>query len=298
MSGRVVVLGDLMVDVVARPDGPLARGSDAPARVRLHGGGSGANVAAWLAHIGHAPALVARVGDDGAGRDAVAELTAGGVEVHAAVDPDLATGLCVVLVEPDGERTFLPDRGANAALSPADLPAGLLAHGDHLHLSAYPLLEPVGPGREAARAAITTALDRGATVSVDPASSAPLRAVGAERFLTWTRGARLLFPNADEAEALTGLRDPERAAATLARRSGGEVVVTLGAAGALWSDGGRLERVTGTPVAGDSTGAGDAFAAGWLAARLAGAGVVEALTAANALGARALGVPGGRPVPS
>lgn len=294
MSGRIVVLGDLMVDLVATVSAPLARGSDAPARVRAHGGGSGANVAAWLAGTSTPVTLVARVGDDPAGRDAVAELAAAGVEVRAAIDPVLPTGTCVVIVEPDGERTFLPDRGANTALCTEDLPPGLLGPGDHLHLSAYPLLED-GRARAAARTAIARAVAVGASVSVDPASSAPLRWVGLDAFLAWTAGTALLLPNASEAAALTGEPEPELAALALARRSGAEVVVTLGVSGALWTDGDRLKRGSGPAAEGDSTGAGDAFAAGWLAARGAGATVSEALHRANALGARALGQAGGRP---
>jgi len=296
MSARVVALGDLMVDVVATVSVPLARGSDTAATVRTHGGGSAANVAAWFAATGGSALLVARVGDDAAGRAAVAELVAGGVDVRAAVDPTLPTGTCVVVVEPSGERTFLPDRGANAALAVSDLPPDAFRAGDHVHVSGYALFDR-GPGRDAARAALTRARTAGMTVSVDPASSAPLRRVGAEAFLAWTRGACVLLPNADEARVLTGETEPERAALALARRAGAKVVVTLGAAGAIWSDGTATHREVGEAVRGDSTGAGDAWTAGWLAARLAGAAVPEALRAANALGARAVALPGARPGP-
>ncbi len=101
---------------------------------------------------------------------------------------------------------------------------------------------------------------------------------------------------------LTGEAEPERAARALARTAGAEVVVTVGARGAYWSDGHELEHgAAGAPAAVrhadaalDTTGAGDAFAAGWLAARRRGAPVDEALRAANALGARAVARPGGR----
>jgi sugar/nucleoside kinase (ribokinase family) len=105
-AGRVVVLGDLMVDIVASASVALVRGSDAPASVRTHGGGSAANVAAWLAAAGVPVALLARAGDDPAGRAARDELAAGGVDVRIALDPARATGTCVVVVEPGGERTF------------------------------------------------------------------------------------------------------------------------------------------------------------------------------------------------
>ena len=116
----LVVLGDLMVDVIARAEGPLARGSDTPASVSLEGGGSGANVAAWAAALGTPVGFACRVGDDLPGRRAVDALLAAGVEVHAGVDRERPTGTCVVLVEPGGERTMLPDPGANDA--PAECP--------------------------------------------------------------------------------------------------------------------------------------------------------------------------------
>jgi sugar/nucleoside kinase (ribokinase family) len=295
----VVVVGDVMVDVVAIAAEPLQRGSDTRAAVALRGGGGGANVAAWLAAAGSPVTLVSRVGDDAAGRAAVAELADAGVDARVAVDGAAATGTCVVLVEPGGERTMLPDRGANLTLSAADLPAAAFAPGGHLHLSGYVLLHP--GCRPAGLAALDRARRAGMTISVDPASAAPLRACGAERVLRWIGAVDALLPNADEATALTGTDDPTAAARLLAQRSGAAaVVVTLGAAGALCTDGGgAVHRVSPAPgVAGtvvDTTGAGDAFAAGWIAARRAGAGPEQALQDAGALAARAVATPGGRP---
>jgi sugar/nucleoside kinase (ribokinase family) len=297
MSRPVVVVGDLMVDVVAVARAPLAHASDTDAQVRWTGGGAAANVAAWLVHLGTEAALVARVGDDLAGRGAVVELAERGVDVHVVADPARATGTCVVLVDAAGERTMLPDRGANLALAPGDLPAELWRAGRHLHLSGYTLLHP-GP-RAAGIAALERARAAGMTISIDPASAAPLRAAGAGAALEWLVGADVLLPNADEAQALTGEADPERAARSLARRAGArEVVVTCGAAGALWTDGEAVIRAQ-APVAEvvDTTGAGDAFAAGWLAARGAGAEPPEALRAASAAGAEAVTRPGARPAP-
>jgi sugar/nucleoside kinase (ribokinase family) len=129
-------------------------------------------------------------------------------------------------------------------------------------------------------------------VSVDPSSSALL----SDEFLDWADGANLLLPNASEAHALTGDSDPERAARALARRFD-EVVVTLGPAGALWTDGDAVLRAAAVSVDAvvDSTGAGDAFAAGFLSARVSGASTAEALAAGCRLGARAVVTPGARP---
>ncbi len=291
---RVVVLGDLMVDVLAVMSAPLARGSDTPARVSTHGGGAAANVAAWLASDGVPTTYVGCVGDDALGRSALTTLAGQGVSVRAAVSPDRPTGTCVVLVEPGGERSMLPDPGANAALRPEDVPREVFRPGSHLHLSGYTLLRE--GSRAAGLRALAMARAAGMTVSVDPSSAALLQAVTAEGFLGWTRGANLLLPNGDEATALTGRADPVEAAGALSS-SYGEVVVTLGAEGALWQGGfisarGPAER--GLDVV-DSTGAGDAFVAGFLATWLLHPEPESALAAGNRLAARAVRRLGARP---
>jgi sugar/nucleoside kinase (ribokinase family) len=252
---KLVVLGDLMVDVVARIADPLAHGSDTPARISVQGGGSAANTAAWAASIGTEVALVCRVGDDERGL-----ATLRGVDVHAAVDREKPTGTCVVLVEPGGERTMLPDPGANDGPLP-DIPLG-----DHLHVIGYALLRD-GP-RASALEAIDRARAAGMTVSVDPSSWALLRP-GA------IPPVDLLLANEQEARHLTG-----------------EMVVKLGADGARWGD----IHVPAEPVeVVDTTGAGDAFAAGFLSAHLNGAAPREALQAGCRLAARAVAQVGGRP---
>jgi ribokinase len=268
----LVVLGDVMVDVVARLSGPLARGSDTAAQVSVVGGGSGANVAAWAASLGTPVALVCRIGDDERGRMAVDELMAAGVEVHAGRDRDLATGTCVVLVDESGERTMLPDAGAND--TPALVPDALLGPGGHLHVIGYALVRP--GARPGALAAIERARAAGMTVSLDPSSWALVRP-------GVFPDVNLLLPNEDEARVLEPLDAPE-------------VVTKLGARGARWTDGHTTVEVPAEPVeVVDTTGAGDAFAAGLLSARLGGAGPREALEAACRLAARAVAQTGARP---
>ncbi len=130
------------------------------------------------------------------------------------------------------------------------------------------------------------------TVSVDPSSSALLSA----DFFEHAEGAGLLLPNASEAHALTGRSDPEAAARELAGRFG-EVVVTLGRGGALWTNGEEVLRAAAEPVDAvvDTTGAGDAFAAGFLTARANGSSTAEALAAGCRLAARAVRKTGARP---
>jgi ribokinase len=297
---RIVVLGDLMVDVVARLAGPVAVGSDSAAKIEWGYGGSAANVAAWLVLAGaERPALVARVGNDAQGTAAVTELTAAGVDACCAVDEERRTGTCIVLVMPDGERSMLPDAGANDGLRPEDLPDALLTRGGHLHVVGYALLRE--GSREAARTAIARAKAAGMTVSVDPSSAALL----SPQFLDLAEGADLLLPNADEAAALTGARDPAKAAKKLAKRFP-EVVVKLGEEGVLWSgrdhegrsDGvASLDASAGPLPEPDSTGAGDAFAAGLLASRMRGDSFHRGLSLAKVLATAAIHTAGGRPPP-
>ncbi len=202
-----------MTDTVAHAMLPLAKSSDTPATVTMHGGGSGANIAAWLAVDGAEVAFVGRRGADIAGRNRDMELMGYGVDARLVMDPERPTGMCVVMVTHKGDQTMLSDPGANAALSPDDLPQDLFTPGCHLHVSGYTLLNT--GSRQATLAAIAMARRAGMTISVDGASSAPLERVGAEPFLQMTNGATLLFVNAEQGRVLTGRPEPEQAARVL-----------------------------------------------------------------------------------
>ncbi len=302
-----VVVGQWMTDVVAALPGPLREGTDTAAHVAVMGGGAGANTAAWLAHDGRPTTLVARIGDDMLGRAGRAELEAGGVHCALAVDPLRPSGTCIVLVGPDGERTMVPDAGANEGLRPGDLPDDVFQRGRHLHLSGYTLL--VDGSRMAGLAALDHARLRGMTTSVDVASVGPLADAGAARFLSWVTGVDVLLANESEAALLAGLPQPRHdgdlddaraaadAAAAVLTASAGTAVVKLGPHGSLarssdgttaWADAEAVDVV-------DTTGAGDAFAAGFLPAWAAGEGLVTALERGNRAGAHVVARVGARP---
>ena len=294
MSGMrpVVVVGDVATDIVVVLAGEPAPGSDRPASIRSRGGGAGANVAVHLARLGVPVTLAGCVGDDAAAAGLRAELTAAGVRLALRTGAGAATGTIVSLVEPGGQRSMLADRGANLSLVADDVPT--VPPGGHLHLSGYTLLDP-GP-RTAGLAAMTAAVAAGCTVSVDPASTGPLRDYGVDRWLADTSPATVLLPNADEARLLTGCADPMDAARALAARHP-VVAVSLGADGAVWAAGTSLIHRPAHPTeVVDTTGAGDAFAAGLLAAWLAspGADPVGALDAGLALAADVVRRPGAR----
>jgi sugar/nucleoside kinase (ribokinase family) len=288
----VVVVGDVATDVVVVLSGEPAPGSDRPASIRSRGGGAGANVAVHLARLGMPVSLAGCVGDDAAAAGLRVELTAAGVQLALRTVPGAATGTVVSLVEPGGQRSMLADRGANLDLTPDDVPA--VPPGGHLHLSGYTLLDP-GP-RAAGLAAMAAAVDAGCTVSVDPASTGPLRDYGVDRWLADTAAATVLLPNADEARLLTGCADAIDAARALAARHP-VVAVSLGADGAVWAAGTTLVHRPAHPTEVlDTTGAGDAFAAGLLAAWLGSpqANPAAALDAGLARAAEVVRRPGAR----
>ncbi|MDF9816558.1 PfkB family carbohydrate kinase [Streptomyces sp. SPB162] len=289
----LLVIGDVVTDIVALHHKPLAPDTDTSARIAVRPGGSGANTAAWAARSGADVRLLARAGADSADwhRDVLRRC---GVRPHLRVDPSLPTAVVIALVDASAERTLVTDSGASVRLGPADWDAALLDGTGQLHLSGYLFFNEAG--RRLAALAITAARAGGIPVSVDPASTGFLQQLGVRRFLDAVGEADLLLPNLAEARLLTGDADPVRAAEQLS--TGHRVaVVKLGAAGALVAEHGTLTaRVPGaTADAVDTTGAGDAFAGGFLAARLSGADLAGAAAAGCRTGAAAVATVGGRP---
>ena len=279
-----------MVDWLVRPEGPLAIGSDRRAAIVARPGGSAANQAVWLAHFGVAVDFIGRVGQSDHAEQ-MAMFRRSGVEPSLAADRERETGRLVALVDPSGERSFLTDRGANEGLCDADIPESLLAGADHIHLTGYSFVS------EAPRRAVRRVLERAEAtpVSVDPASAEFLREIGPANFLAWTRSAAICFPNSDEAAVLAGSADRETQMTVLARAYP-LVVVKRGAGGCEAAAGADRWRAVAPPAkAIDTTGAGDAFVAGFLAARLAGAPIEQCLARAAAAGAAATQTIGGRP---
>jgi sugar/nucleoside kinase (ribokinase family) len=290
---RVIVVGDLLYDMLARIEGPVAFGTDTFAPIQAAAGGSGANAAAWLASLGIETHFVGRVGDDVIGEALAGELKRSGVAAQLARDPSLATGKVFVLVDGAGERTMITDRGAGEALSPEDLPEAIFRTG-HLHLSGYTLSG--GSRRETALRALRLAREAGMSASVDPSSVTMLEEVGPDRFLEWTLGVDLCFPNLEEGVLLTGFEDPERVAEELLSYYPG-VVLKLGPGGAQYAsaEGERVRLPSASTRVVDTTGAGDALCAGFLAAWLSGAPPAGALRRAVELAARVVERVGGRP---
>jgi sugar/nucleoside kinase (ribokinase family) len=289
------------MDVVLAADRDLERGTDITGRVVLRQGGSAASTARWLGRIGAGSSLVCSVGRDATGRALVAALAADGVKMHVVRVAGARTGRIGVFVEASGERSFITDRGAALRLRPEDLRPDWFRGAEVVHLPAYSLLDqPLG---RAGMIAIRLAREAGALVTLDLSSSAPLLARGRRAAMALIREAApdLLFATRDEAKALMGTKREEGLLALAP-----VAIVKRGRKGAtaLLRDGREVLRfeVATTPIqAADTTGAGDAFNAGflvaWLDARHRGLAEAAALQrgalAGNRLAVRHLSNPPG-----
>lgn len=243
----ICTLGDLLLDVIVRLDGPIAADTDTYGRTRVGPGGQAANVAAWVTALGGRARFVGKRAADPAGRILAEELAALGVELAGPV-VESGTGTVVSVATPDGARTMLSDRGVSTAFAPAELDRAWLVGCEWLHVPGYSLVR--SPLRETALAAAALA----GQVSVDLSSTAAIEEVGVARFRETVAalGPRIVFANEAEAE-LAGDLGVET------------LVVKRGARGCVVVEAGeRRELPAVAAEAVDSTGAGDAFAAGFL----------------------------------
>ncbi|HEX6506241.1 MAG TPA: PfkB family carbohydrate kinase, partial [Chloroflexota bacterium] len=255
----ILVAGDLMMDVLLLPE---LRKAEQPDGLLLRSGGSAANTAAWIGFLRKPVTFVGCVGADAVGEVLIRELQAMNVNTVVRAVPDLETGAVADEITTEGERVMRSARGANQALSPADILAAARADLWAVHITGYALLSPYR--LQILNAAGEVAARCGARLSFDPASVGVIETFGREALLAeMVRcGVDIVLPNSVEALALTGASSIDDAAAQL-----GECVPTVvvkdGASGALYSSGGEAERVPTTPLRPvDTTGAGDAFNAG------------------------------------
>jgi sugar/nucleoside kinase (ribokinase family) len=247
----ICTLGDLLLDVVVRLHGPIAGDTDTYGRTRVGPGGQAANVAAWIVELGGEARFVGKRAADPAGRMLADELARLGVEV-AGPEVESGTGTVVSLASAEGARTMLSDRGVSPDFAPEELDPAWLAGCTVLHLPAYTLVR--SPIAETAARAAGLARDGGAQVSLDLSSVSAIRAFGVDAFRERVAAIApdILFGNEEEA-ALVGPLDAEIQ------------VEKRGADGCVVRQGGAETVYPAEPAeVVDTTGAGDAFAAGFL----------------------------------
>lgn len=272
-------VGDLIEDIVVYLGGPVRLASDTQARITRRRGGSAANVCVAAAQLEGSARFLGQVGDDRTGDGLLSELETAGVE--APVRRRGRTGTIVVLVDERGERTMLSDRGASTELAEVD-PVWL--DGLHtLHVPVYSLV--VEPLASAAMSLVAQAHRQEIRISIDASSVGVIEAFGVDALVGRLAALRphVLLANEDEAACL--------GAAGLARVGAEVTVVKRGAAPA------SVQRAGAAPVdvpghhlgqVRDTTGAGDAFAAGFLVGLAAGADPVEATRRGHHTAARTL----------
>ncbi len=273
-------LGDVVEDVVVWLSGDIATGTDTAVQIHRRRGGSAANVAVAAANTGTGVRFIGRVGTDAIGRSLIGDLAIAGVD--ARVQQQGRTGTIVVLVHPGGERSMLPDRAAAVELDSID--DADLAGITWLHVPSYSLVvEPLGT---TSRAAIRTVQRAGGKVSIDASSVAIIEEFGIERFSAMVDALKpdVLFSNADEGQvlAMTDTRGAEGVDLTIIKDGGHPAVA--------YSGGRLIATVPAFTVQDvrDTTGAGDAFAAGFIVARMAGIDIEDAITAGHRLAAEVL----------
>jgi sugar/nucleoside kinase (ribokinase family) len=247
----ICALGDLLLDVVVRLDAPIAADTDTYGRTRVAPGGQAANVTAWAAALGGSARFVGKHARDAAGRILTGELRRLGVEV-VGPEVDAGTGTVVSLADPEGRRSMLTDRGVAPEFRADEVEPAWFDGVQTLHLAGYSLVR--APIREAALRAATLARERGARVSLDLSATSAIEELGVERFREIAAELRpdVVFGNADEV----------RLVGTLEAKV---IVEKLGARGCVVRRG-RDERAYDAEPTElvDTTGAGDALAAGFL----------------------------------
>jgi len=295
MTINVLCIGDVMLDVIARIDvapQKINYGSDTASRISTSSGGAAGNVAAWLTRTDAQSTIVSHVGDDPAGAAIVAEFDDLGVKHGNLVIPGETSGVVVVLVDASGERTMFPDKGANSRLTAADLPD--LSNFQAVYISGYALLNPLA--RDGVLAMIEQIKTAGLAIYFDPASVGSMKDVSDSDLHKWFSLMDVLLLNEEESIYLTGSVDIERAFDYL-HKFAEVVVIKRGSAGAIAKSRGfdsiSIPAISTNVV--DTTGAGDSFAAGFIASFSKNRDLTAALQAGAELAAGCVAIVGGRP---
>ena len=291
---KVLCIGDVMLDVVVKIQGAINYGEDTPSRITTHGGGAAGNVASWIAHAGTGASIVARVGNDSAGAALISEFEDLQVDHSSLKKTSDATGVVVILVDLKGERTMFPETGANSGLSLSDMPA--LDGFDAAYVSGYALLNPLS--RPGVLQMIGEIKKKGLPIFYDTVTVGAMKAVDRSLIHSWLPLMDYVLPNEEEALYVADAENIDDALEKLLDMCPA-VIIKRGPEGASAKErgGNRIDVDALTTVVVDTTGAGDSFAGGFIAAKISGsdlrasvvAGVTRAATCVANIGARPQG---------
>lgn len=288
---KILCIGDLALDVISQLKEPINYGNDTASRISSHPGGQAANVSTWITRTHSKAQLVARVGNDPVGFALISDLDKYGVEHMNLMHSGRPTGVVVILVDSNGERTMFPDNGANADLEVSDLPP--LDDVDGVYLSGYALLD--FRSREAVLSMIAKIKAARKPIYFDPTTTGAMKIVSRDEVLSWVSLMDGILLNAEEALYLGDAKDVETAEKNLTAYTP-LVVIKLGSRGAMAVFGdvvAKVSAVTTTVV--DTTGAGDSFAAGFIPKWLETNDLEASLSAGTALAAKCVASVGARP---
>lgn len=295
MTINVLCIGDVMLDVIARINvapQKINYGSDTASRISTSSGGAAGNVAAWLTRTDVLSTIVSHVGDDPAGAAIISEFDALGVNHSNLTIAGESSGVVVILVDSSGERTMFPDKGANSRLSADDLPE--LGRFQAVYISGYALLNPLA--RDGVLSMIAHIKEAGIPIYFDPASVGAMKDVIDKDLHTWFSLMDFLLLNEEESIYLTGLVDIERALDFLLGYVE-VVIIKRGSAGAIGKVRG-YDSISVSAIAKsivDTTGAGDSFAAGFIASYSQKQDLTAAMQAGSELAAGCVAIVGARP---
>ena len=289
---RFLCIGDAALDVIVKMQTELHVGSDTSSQISMHGGGAAANTATWLANLGHSVYFSCRLGNDAAGRAIAAEFDQWGIEYRKEFLTNEKTGVVVVLVNNAGERTMFPDSGANSGIDEKNLPP--LAGFDAAILSGYSLFNPLSTSGVLRMISMIKAAN--IPLIFDPASVGTMTSFGRARVLEMLSVMDIAIMNDDEARFIAGkseLNDALESLTSLVPL----VVIKTGSSGAIAQLRGDtlLESKTEAIAAIDTTGAGDAFAAGFIPRWLESHDPLESMKAGNEVARRCVAIIGARP---
>ena len=289
---RILCIGDAALDVIVKMQTEIHIGSDTASHISMHGGGAAANTATWLAQLGHSVFFSCRLGDDAAGHAISSEFELWKIEHRKTFLENEKTGIVVVLVDDKGERTMFPDSGANSGISESDLPD---LHGfDAAYLSGYSLFNP--QSTQGVLRMVSEIKSVGIPLIFDPASVGTMTAFGRERVIEYLAHMDIAIMNEDEARFIANC-DSFNEALEFITEIVSIAVIKTGSSGAtaqmqgcnsVRSDADAINAI-------DTTGAGDAFAAGFIPIWLESKDLLASMNAGNEVARQCVAIIGARP---